>query len=97
MHYFIAIDAEINRLGDAARHKGSRPMTATFKNLDELLAAMRAGEIDENAFASLPTFGGEEPRNTNGVWSWNATHVLVGEGKNDFAILDRNDPDGWWN
>ena len=29
---------------------------------------------------SLPTFGGEEPRDTMGIWSWDETHLLVGEG-----------------
>jgi len=25
---------------------------------------------------SLPTFGGEEPKNTLGVYSWDATHIM---------------------
>jgi len=29
---------------------------------------------------SLPTYGGQEPRDTTGVWSWDATRLLVGEG-----------------
>jgi hypothetical protein len=28
----------------------------------------------------LPTFGGEMPDNTDGIWSWDAGRVLVGEG-----------------
>lgn len=33
------------------------------------------GEID---WTSLPTFGGEEPANTRGIWSWDETRLLVG-------------------
>lgn len=38
---------------------------------------------------SLPTFGGKEPSDTMGVWSWDETRLLVGEGK--FKIINRED------
>lgn len=44
------------------------------------------GEID---WTSLPTFGGEEPHNTVGVWSWDATRLLVGTCADDLKIVDR--------
>lgn len=52
------------------------------KNLQDLLAALRAaeaaGEAAQIDMASLPTFGGEEPADTNGVWSWDSNNLLVG-------------------
>jgi hypothetical protein len=41
--------------------------------------------------ASLPTFGGDEPRSTNGVWSWDATRLLVGESAADLTIVSRDE------
>lgn len=45
------------------------------------------GEID---WTSLPTFGGDEPRDTAGVWSWDATRLLVGTCAADLQIVPRN-------
>jgi hypothetical protein len=47
--------------------------------LEDLLDAMRydrdwEGDFD---FSSLPTYGGEAIQDTEGVWSWDATRVLV--------------------
>lgn len=38
----------------------------------------------------LPTFGGEEPESTIGVWSWDEDRLLVGEGY-DWRIVDRDE------
>lgn len=38
---------------------------------------------------SLPTFGGQEPADTIGVWSWDESRLLVGEG--NLEIVDRAD------
>lgn len=77
-------------------------LTAAIKNatsLDELLSALNAAEatlretesplrIDELVdLSSLPTFGGEEPKDTAGVWSWDADRLLVGEG--EWEIVSR--------
>lgn len=48
----------------------------TPATLDALLDALRAGAVELND--SLPTFGGEAPASTDGVWSWDAERVLVG-------------------
>lgn len=62
------------------------------RDLDHLLAAVRnrsellRNEGDPDAlpasqqvdFTDLPTFGGEEPNSIDGVWSWDATRLLVG-------------------
>lgn len=39
----------------------------------------------------LPTFGGEAPADTRGVWSWDEAGLLVGDG-GDWRILPRQ---GW--
>jgi hypothetical protein len=43
-------------------------------------------------FASLPTFGGVEPNDTTCVWSWDETHLLVGECL-PWSIVPRRDGD----
>lgn len=43
-------------------------------------------ELDR-LMADLPTFGGEEPKDTASVWSWDEDDLLVGEG--DFEIVSR--------
>lgn len=48
----------------------------------------------------LPTFGGEEPDDVEGVWSWDETHLIVGTCANDLWAVDRgeqgdnDEPDG---
>ena len=49
-------------------------------------APMQGGELD---MTSLPTFGGTEPADTTGIWSWDATRLLVGAGGDDLEIVDR--------
>lgn len=46
------------------------------------------GRIDMSA---LPTFGGAAPAETYGVWSWDAHHQLVGDGRGDLRIEPRPD------
>lgn len=45
---------------------------------------MRARNID---MCALPTFGGPEPDDTDGVWSWDEDELIVGEG--DLKIISR--------
>jgi len=73
---------------------------STAGDLDALLAAIR--EIDaecrqaktdpETAYdaTSLPTYGGTEPRNTSGVWSWDAARLLVGTCASDMRLVPRS-------
>lgn len=63
-------------------------MNAT--NLKELITDLRnmtAAELECVDMTSLPTFGGEEPENMAGVWSWDETSLLIGDdvGTGDFA------------
>lgn len=47
---------------------------------------MRHGQID---WSGLPTFGGSAPESTDGVWSWDATDLLTGDGPDDLRIVPR--------
>lgn len=45
------------------------------------------GDID---MSSLPTYGGEAPASTVGVWSWDADRLLVGpDGLTELYLVDR--------
>jgi len=64
-----------------------------MNSLEELLSAILAedtrlprahGEID---MTNLPTFGGKEPTDTTGIWSWDQTRLLVGGSVNDLEIV----------
>lgn len=58
--------------------------------LDALLTLLRSGDgLSERDMTSLPTYGGAEPASTSGVWSWDATRLLVGTCADDFRIVDR--------
>ena len=60
------------------------------KSLKQLAAAMRTGMLERwHRYDELPTFGGAEPFITQGVWSWDETHLLIGEGVDDLAIVAR--------
>lgn len=39
-------------------------------------------------WSSLPTFGGDAPADTTGIWSWDRDRVLVGDG-GDVEIVER--------
>lgn len=47
----------------------------------------QSGEVD---WSSLPTFGGDEPASTSGIWSWDATNLLTGSCASDLAIEVRS-------
>lgn len=67
-------------------------LTATAPTtLDELCDAVNddvrtglpreTGETGPIDMSSLPTFGGAEPDDTGGIWSWDETRLLVGSGR----------------
>lgn len=60
--------------------------------LDELaIALVDAARIGADAnidYSELPTFGGDAPSDTLGVWSWDAESLLVGDGAN-LSIVPR--------
>lgn len=51
-------------------------------------APVKHGELD---WSSLPTFGGDDPIDTSGIWSWDADSFLVGENAESLQIVDRED------
>ena len=59
--------------------------------LDRLAAAdpaVRTAVDAEIDWANLPVFGGEEPADTAGVWSWDETRLLVGDSQ-PFRLVPR--------
>ena len=60
------------------------PCAAT---LDDLLTSMLAGA--EADWDSLPVFGGGEPHDTRGVWSWDETRLIAGTCGQDLQIVER--------
>lgn len=62
-------------------------------DLESLLAVLRRYDLSDDRWTRLPTFGGEEPRSTSGVWSWDATRLLVGSCASDLRIVSREE----WN
>ena len=70
-------------------------------NLRELFSHMKAQTLWPSAptkfgkldWSALPTFGGEDVVDTNigPVWSWDATHVIVGDDSRTITIERRKD------
>ncbi len=58
-------------------------------DLDELAEMMRGGQVFRFDDGTLPTFGGDEPTDTSGVWSWDATRAIVGSCRSDIEIITR--------
>lgn len=71
-----------------AWQSGDEGLTLTLDTLLE--AAKQADALDSD----MPTFGGDEPANTDGVWSWDATRLLVGANTAELRIVTR---DAWAN
>lgn len=62
-----------------------RPMPAQEEADTENLLKWRGIDI-----CDLPTFGGEDPASTDGVWSWDEDYILAGEGAfRDWEIRER--------
>ena len=67
-----------------------------IKNLQELFELMVTNNsivLDKkgNGWSSeLPTFGGEGPGDTYGVWSWDEENLIVGTCADDLAIVKRD-------
>jgi hypothetical protein len=59
-------------------------------SLEELLQLIRADHDNAIDMSSLPTFGGETPEDTMGIWSWDRHRLLVGDGFEDLRIIDRH-------
>ena len=73
------------------------PAILTARNLSDLVEALRQTRAlspeDQDAidWSELPTFGGEEPADTQGVWSWDEDSVLIGSCADDLKVVDRSE------
>ena len=84
---------------DADGYEENQPLDS----LSDLLHALRmgadevivmSGECSEQYpgdMDDLPTFGGATPEDTDGVWSWDETHLLVGTCSDDYEIVARTE------
>lgn len=66
---------------------------ARCEDLYELWAALERFGADMEAagvdMTSLPTFGGEEPADTQGVYSWDTKRLLTDDGDGGYEIVER--------
>jgi hypothetical protein len=62
-----------------------------IETLDELFALMKTNDPRLPLWDSLPTFGGLEPADTCGVWSWDETRLIVGTCSSDVVIVTRDE------
>ena len=65
------------------------------QTLDELLALMLENDpsvldVHGDWRSDLPTFGGEPPADTAGIWSWDASRIIIGECADDLVIEARS-------
>ena len=69
----------------------------TARNLDELTSRLNYHNKEGINFkeigvdlTSLPTFGGDDPEDTEDIWSWDDTRLMVtGDSVDLFQIVDR--------
>lgn len=64
----------------------------SLSTVEQLLEVVRQHEmlgLDIFDFTSLPTFGGEEPSDTNGIYSWDTKNLLVQCEEKHFAFQER--------
>jgi len=69
-----------------------------MKSLEALFEAMKNNDPrtigpDGGWSADLPTFGGPEPKDTAGIWSWDLGRLLVGSSLDDLRIVSREEWD----
>ena len=82
-------------LGREVQHNdGYTIREADYQCLEDLHAALTGddpGALDRHGEwrTDLPTFGGAEPADTSGVWSWDETRLLEGTCAADLEIVDR--------
>ena len=50
-----------------------------LEDLCELLNSLTAEELEDRGIdiCDLPTFGGDEPDDTTGIWSWDEADLLI--------------------
>ena len=63
------------------------------REMPHLFHGFRDASMFEDWTSDIPTFGGDEPRDTSETWSWDETHLLVGSCAGDLELVPRVDPD----
>lgn len=76
----------------AETHTRRQTMT-TLRSLYDAMIARAPETVDRDGQwrDDLPTFGGDEPADTQEIWSWDATHLLVGACADELEIVSRSD------
>lgn len=54
-------------------------------NIGELYNALLSRSWD----VEIPVFGGPEPEDTEGIWSWSDTYLIIGQCHDDLVIVTR--------
>lgn len=62
-------------------------LSATVNAAEGALSEQDRKNLD---LTSLPTFGGAEPRNTEGIFSWDDNRLLIQDHNGMFMIVDRD-------
>ena len=60
-----------------------------IKTLDQLLSYIQTEEVSDTDMSDLPTFGGDTPSDTMGIWSWDQDRLLIGTCADDYEIVER--------
>ncbi len=60
------------------------------KSLEDVLRIMTNPNYENEDFTDMPTFGGDAPSDTIGIWSLDKTRIIVGSSSDDFEIKDRD-------
>lgn len=62
-------------------------LCAILNRLQDACTATFACKLEEVvSLTGLPTFGGEEPRNTAGIFSWDADRLLLADGNRWYIV-----------
>ncbi len=62
----------------------------TLTDLLEYLASLTEEANNRVDWSALPLFGGDEPKDTELVWSWDVNNLLVGTCRDDLEIVPRD-------
>lgn len=68
-------------------------LATCLRDLLQVISGTTADEMsraDEILMTHLPTFGGDDPVATHGIFSWDATHLLV-QDSGGFRIVPREE------
>lgn len=96
---FEAIKTAFNRIKGITTFENFKALAQSFESitdLDDLYQKMlnnHPSTLDRFGqwSSDLPNFGGEEPDDTDGVWSWDETRLIIGEFAGNLEIITREE------